>query len=132
MSLSDLNKFERVFPMKIKNRFLISTAALLISSLVWVPPCAAQATTVTISQIEINNDTSSGTAYNGNAVFVRGSFSPALPCASQGFFVASTDPFEKEIMATLLLAKASGRTVSFTFVYCHSNGYARGNSYVLN
>ena len=67
----------------------------------------------------------------GNAIYVRGSFSPALPCPTQGFVMFASDPFLKEVMAMLLMAKSIGRPVSFTNVYCHDSGYGRGNGYVL-
>ena len=33
--------------------------------------------------------------------------------------------------AMLLMAKSTGRPVSFTNVYCHATDYGRGNGYVL-
>ncbi len=78
-----------------------------------------------VAEIEIVND---GAA---NAIYVRGSFSPALPCPTQGFVMFSSDPFLKEVMAMLLMAKSTGRPVSFTNVYCHATGYGRGNGYIL-
>lgn len=82
-----------------------------------------------ISAIEIVND---GT---NNAIYVRGTFTPTLPCATQGFFVVQSDPFEKEIVAMLFTAKTSGRSISYTHVYCVSggisDGYSRGNGFVL-
>ena len=84
---------------------------------------------VQISAIEVVND---GT---NNAIYIRGTFTPALPCAVQGFFLVSTDPFEKEIVGMLLLAKASGRSASYTHNYCVSggvsDGYSRGNGFLL-
>ena len=85
----------------------------------------AFANDVQLTEIEAIND---GT---NNGIYIRGVFTPALPCATQGFFLISSDPFEKETVAMLLTAKATGRNVGFTFVYCHANGYGRGNGYVL-
>lgn len=84
---------------------------------------------VVISDIEIVND---GT---NNAIYARGTFAPTLPCPVQGFVYFSTDPFAKEVTAILIAAKTSGRSVSFAHAYCMnggaSNGYGRGNGYVL-
>jgi hypothetical protein len=84
---------------------------------------------VQVTDIEIVND---GT---NNAIYVRGGFTPALPCAVQGFVFYSSDPYQKEISALLLTAKATGRSASFVHAYCISsgaaNGYGRGNGYSL-
>ena len=84
---------------------------------------------VQVTDIEVVND---GT---NNAIYVRGSFTPALPCQVQGFVYFATDPFQREVTAMLLAAKSTGRSVSFVHSYCvssgASNGYGRGNGYVL-
>lgn len=87
------------------------------------------ATELQVAEIEIVN-VNDGTT-NGNAIYVRGSFSPALPCPTQGFIMFPSDPFLKEVMAMLLMAKSTGRPVSFANAYCHATGYGRGNGYVL-
>ena len=87
--------------------------------------------TVQIAQVEMNNNALYIDAA-GNpepAIFVRGTFTPALPCAQQGFFLIAGDPFFDETIAILLSAKATGSPVGFTFVYCHASGYARGNTF---
>jgi hypothetical protein len=49
---------------------------------------------VQISEVEMNNNglytDTTGTAVP--AIFVRGTFSPTLPCAQQGFFLIGSDP----------------------------------------
>jgi hypothetical protein len=84
---------------------------------------------VQVGEVEIVND---GT---NNAIYVRGIFTPALPCPVQGFVYLSTDPFEKEVTSLLLTAKATGKTVRYVHVYCisggASDGYSRGNGFVL-
>lgn len=90
---------------------------------------ATAATEMQVAEIEVVN-MNDGTA-TGNAIYVRGSFSPALPCPAQGFVMFPSDPLLKEAMALLLMAKSTGRPVSFTNVYCHASGYGRGNGYVL-
>lgn len=80
---------------------------------------------VQVSEIEVIND---GT---NNAIYVRGTFSPSVPCPTQGFFFLSADPFQKELSAIMLTAKMTGRAVSYAHVYCHANGYSRGNGYIL-
>lgn len=99
--------------------FAAATAALLAST----PATAANE--LQVAEVEIVN-LNDGTA-NANAIYVRGNFSPALPCPTQGFVMFPSDPFLKEVMAMLLMAKSTGRPVSFTNVYCHSTGYGRGN-----
>lgn len=94
---------------------------------------AASPYIVQISQIEMNNN---GLYVDGNgvaqaAIFVRGTFTPALPCAQQGFFIIASDPFEKETLAMLLAAKAAGTTIGYTHVYCNTNGYSRGSVIVM-
>jgi len=42
------------------------------------------------------------------AIFIRGVFTPALPCAQQGFFLTSSDPLFQQTLAIILTAKASG------------------------
>ena len=84
---------------------------------------------VQVTDIEVVND---GTY---NAMYVRGAFTPALPCPVQGFFLFPTDPYQKEVTAMLMTAKLTGRSVSFVHAYCMAggpaNGYSRGNGYVL-
>jgi hypothetical protein len=60
---------------------------------------------------------------------VKGTFPTG--CSVNGFWVLGTDPFFKETYAMMLTAQRSGATVKFLHVYCHSNGYARGNGYVI-
>jgi len=109
---------------------LILAAALLFG---FAMPCFSQAQfTVTISQVEVNYDLTNASTYGSDVIFVRGTFTPALPCAVQGFFLTPTDAFLNQMVATLLLAKATGKTITYTHVYCHSNGYSRGNSLILN
>ena len=49
---------------------------------------------IQISEVEMNNNglytDTTGAAVP--AVFVRGTFSPPLPCAQQGFFLIGSDP----------------------------------------
>ncbi len=85
---------------------------------------------VQVAEVEMNN---SGLYIDANgspqpAIFVRGVFTPALPCAQQGFFLTSADPFLQETLAIILTAKASGAPLGFTHVYCHSSGYSRGST----
>jgi len=89
--------------------------------------------TVQISEVEINNNGLFVDA-SGNpqpAIFVRGTFTPTLPCAQQGFFLYANDPFLPETVAVLLAAKATGSPVGFTFIYCTTNGYARGGTFSI-
>jgi len=54
--------------------------------------------TVQISEVEMNNNSLYIDA-SGNpepAIVVRGTFTPALPCAQQGFFLIAGDPFFSE------------------------------------
>ena len=82
-----------------------------------------------VTEMEIVND---GT---NNAVAVRGTFTPALPCPVQGFVYFPSDPLQKEVTSLLLTAKATGRTMSYVHVYCFTtgfwNGYSRGNGLVI-
>ena len=48
-----------------------------------------------------------------------------------GLYLFPSEPFLKEVMAMLLMAKSTGRPVSFTNAYCHATGYGRGNGYIL-
>ena len=86
--------------------------------------------TVQVTEVEMNNNglfiDASGNAEP--AIFVRGTFSPALPCAQQGFFLISGDPLLQYTLAIILTAKASGSPLGFTHVYCHANGYSRGGT----
>lgn len=101
--------------------FAAATAALLAST----PATAANE--LQVAEVEIVNLNDGTANANANAIYVRGNFSPALPCPTQGFVMFPSDPFLKEVMAMLLMAKSTGRPVSFTNVYCHSTGYGRGN-----
>ncbi len=86
--------------------------------------------TVQVSEVEMNNNGLYIDA-SGNiapAIFVRGTFTPVLPCAQQGFFLIANDPFFQETLAIILSAKATGTPLGFTHVYCHANGYSRGNT----
>jgi len=69
------------------------------------------------------------------AIYVRGVFAPALPCPIQGFVLVSTDPYQKEMFSMILMAKATGRPITFTHTYCFTSGphagYSRGNGIVL-
>jgi len=68
---------------------------------------------VQISEVEMNNNSLYIDA-SGNlqpAIVVRGTFTPALPCAQQGFFLIAGDPFFDETIAILLSAKATGSPV---------------------
>lgn len=105
----------------------LSNSVLLafISSAPFIPLASAAQYEVRVAEIEIVNDGSN------NAIYVRGTFTPAIPCPIQGFFITAADPFQKEIAAMLLSAKVSGSTVAYTHVYCHQNGYGRTNRYVL-
>ena len=89
--------------------FATTVATLLACS------SAMAAIELQVAEIEIVN-LNDGTT-NGNAIYVRGSFSPALPCPTQGFIMFPSDPLLKEVMAMLLMAK--------------STGYGRDNGYVL-
>lgn len=77
-----------------------------------------------VGEIEISND---GTS---NAIYVRWTFTPALPCPMEGFVYWAGDAHQKEITALLLTAKPTGRTASFVHV-CSvgagsaSSGYSR-------
>jgi hypothetical protein len=111
-----------------------SLIANLLISVATVPSFAHAALSdphyaVQVADIEIVND---GT---NNAIYVRGTFTPTLPCSVQGFVYFANDAFQKDVTAILLVAKSTGRPVSFTHSYCisgtASNGYGRGNGYVL-
>ncbi len=84
---------------------------------------------VQVGDVEIVND---GT---NNAIYVRGVFTPALPCPIQGFVYFAADAFEKEMTSMIVTAKATGRTLTYTHSYClssgASSGYSRGNGVVL-
>jgi hypothetical protein len=85
---------------------------------------------VQISEVEMNNNglyvDASGNAEP--AIFVRGTFSPPLPCAQQGFFLINGDPLLQYTLAIILSAKASGALLGYTHGYCHANGYSRGST----
>lgn len=56
-----------------------------------------------------------------------------IGCTYNAFHLLSSDSFFKETYALLLAAKASGQTIKFDHVYCHSNGYSRANQFsVIN
>jgi hypothetical protein len=82
-----------------------------------------------VGDMEIVND---GT---NNAIYVRGTFTPALPCPIQGFVYFAADPFEKEMTGMIITAKATGRNLTYAHSYCMSSGaatgYSRGNGVVL-
>lgn len=84
---------------------------------------------VQVGDMEIVND---GT---NNAIYIRGTFTPALPCAIQGFVYYAADPFEKEMTAMIVTAKAAGRNITYAHSYCMNSGaatgYSRGNGLVL-
>lgn len=93
-------------------------------------PCVAAPYTVQITDVEMNN-TGLYTDANGNpqaAIFVRGTFTPTLPCAQQGFFLLASDPLFAETIAIILTAKSSGTSLGYTHVYCYANGYSRGST----
>lgn len=96
----------------------------------WATEALAAPYTVQVSEVEMNNNglyfDASGNA--APAIFVRGTFTPALPCAQQGFFLVAADPFFQATLAIILSAKATGAPVGFTHVYCHANGYSRGSA----
>lgn len=66
-----------------------------------------------------------------NQIAVTGVFTPALPCATQGFFLLSSDAHFKESYSMLLTAKATGSAMKYSHIYCHSNGYSRGHHFML-
>lgn len=113
---------------------LLPAMLLMALALSTTNTVAAAPYTVQITQVEMNNNglyvDSSGTAQA--AIFVRGTFTPALPCAQQGFFIIASDPFEKETLAMLIAAKVAGTPIGYAHVYCFAaNGYSRGNIVVL-
>jgi hypothetical protein len=68
----------------------------------------------------------------GDKVAVYGNFSPSMGCTYNGFFLLASDSYFSQSYAALLLAKATGATVRFTFSYCDSaSGFGRGNSYTV-
>jgi hypothetical protein len=85
--------------------------------------------TAQVTEMEIVND-----GVN-NAIYVRGTFTPPLPCPIQGFVYFAADPFEKELTAVIVTAKAAGRSITYAHSYCMnsgaSTGYSRGNGVVL-
>lgn len=97
----------------------------LLTFVICALPIVASATehSVSIPGIKVVNDGSY------DMVVVTGTFSPALPCPKQGFWIYPTESKFKEIYSMLLAVKATGGTLTYTFVYCHENGYARGNIY---
>ncbi len=69
---------------------------------------------------------------SNDKVAVYGNFTPAMGCIYSGFFLQSSDPYFNQSYAMLLLAKATGAIVRFTFSYCDpASGFARGNSYFV-
>jgi hypothetical protein len=106
--------------------------ALLCASLGCILSSGALAApySVQISEVEMNNNglytDTTGTAVP--AIFVRGTFSPTLPCAQQGFFLVGSDPLFQSTLAIILSAKASGALLGYTHVFCHPNGYSRGST----
>jgi hypothetical protein len=114
-------------------RRLVKSGALACLAVLAITPALAGLSDpryeLQVGDIEVVND-----GVN-NGLYVRGSFSPTLPCPVQGFVAYAAEPYLKEVMAMLLTAKASGRAVSFVHVYCVGSGaavgYSRGNGYVL-
>ncbi len=111
-------------------RALIVTLALVVLGCSLSENALAAPYSVQISEVEMNNN---GLYVDANgspqaAIFVRGVFTPALPCAQQGFFLTSSDPLFQQTLAIILTAKASGASLGYTHVYCHSSGYSRGST----
>ncbi len=86
----------------------------------------ASATDVVVTQVLVVSD---GTSNKG--IYVRGTFSPALPCAIQGYFVAQTDVLEREIFSVSLTALALSRGISYTHVSCNAAGYSVGTVFSM-
>jgi hypothetical protein len=108
------------------------TSSLILGLAAVLPEAAIAAPySVQITEIEMNNNGlyTDTTGTPQPAVFVRGIFTPALPCAQQGFFLIASDPLFQETLAILLSAQARGAVVGYTNVFCNPNGYSRGSSY---
>lgn len=52
-------------------------------------------------------------------------------CTHNAFILTATDVFLKEIYATLLAAKVTGKPIWYEHIYCTASGFSRGNQYAL-
>lgn len=107
----------------------IMTAVVLVFTSTYSVASTTAPYSVQISEVEVNNNGLYIDA-NGNAepaIFVRGVFTPALPCPQQGFFLIASDPLLQETVAIIIAAKAAGTPLGYNHVYCYSNGYSRGD-----
>jgi hypothetical protein len=80
----------------------------------------------TITDIRIIN--SGG---DGDGVVVYGNFVPATGCTNNAFVLPKTDSYHTQIYAAMLLAKATNTPIRYLHAYCTSDGYSRGNEYIV-
>ena len=102
---------------------LIASAGALFST------CAfAGWHTVTVKSMYMVAD--SAASDPGVRIMVQGTFSPALPCSVQSFFLVPGDPLFKEVYAMLLATQLAGTPVQYYHAYCHASGQSRGSNYI--
>ena len=95
---------------------------IAVFSVCLAPSAWADWHTVTVHKLYLNVDSPK--------LMVLGTFSPALPCGSQMFFLLPADPMFKETYAMLIAAQHTQTHIQYLHVYCDSNGIGRGNQYM--